>query len=126
MKSSSIAIARHSSARLYSISGRRYWPWKEKDTFATGVKGPLVMVPDFDDDGFYDYGAGDFYDDDDDDWTDEEHDRSPRSAGMFGGGRRPNEKPTGWKEQLTALDSTPARYSSGPAGSGRRRAGLFM
>jgi len=69
-----------------------------------GAKGPLVMVPDFDDDGFYDYGAGDFYDDDDDDWTDEEYDRPPRSVGaIFDGGRRPNEKPTGWKEQLTAL-----------------------
>jgi len=69
-----------------------------------GAKGPLVMVPDFDDDGFYDYGAGDFYDDDDDDWTDEEYDRPPRSVGaIFGGGRRPNEKPTGWKDQLTAL-----------------------
>ena len=69
-----------------------------------GAKGPLVMVPDFDDDGFYDYGAGDFYDDDDDDLTDEEYDRPPRSVGaIFGGGRRPNEKPTGWKEQLTAL-----------------------
>ena len=69
-----------------------------------GAKGPLVMVPDFDDDGFYDYGAGDFYDDDDDDWTDEEYDRPPRNVGaIFDGGRRPNEKPTGWKEQLTAL-----------------------
>ncbi|HEY9436878.1 MAG TPA: SNF2-related protein [Blastocatellia bacterium] len=69
-----------------------------------GAKGPLVMVPDFDDDGFYDYGAGDFYDDDDDDWTDEDYDRPTRSVGaIFGGGRRPNEKPTGWKDQLTAL-----------------------
>jgi superfamily II DNA or RNA helicase len=69
-----------------------------------GAKVPLVMVPGFDDDGFYDYDPGDFYDDDDDDWTDEEYDRPPRSVGaIFGGGRRPNEKPTGWKEQLTAL-----------------------
>jgi hypothetical protein len=56
-----------------------------------GAKGPLVMVPDFDDDGLYDYGVGDFYDDDDDDWTDEEYDRPTRSVGaIFGGGRRPN------------------------------------
>src|SRR5215475_10721824 len=29
-------------------------------------RGPLEMVTDFDVDGFYGYGAGDFYDDDDD------------------------------------------------------------
>jgi superfamily II DNA or RNA helicase len=69
-----------------------------------GAKGPLVMVPDSDDDGFYDYGAGDFYHDDDDDWPDDEYVKPPHGVrALFGGGRRPNEKPTSWKEQLTAF-----------------------
>ncbi len=68
-----------------------------------GAKGQLVMVPEVDDDGFYDYDAG-LYDDDDDDWLDDEYDRPPRGMGdIFGGGRKTNEKPTSWKEQLTAL-----------------------
>jgi intein/homing endonuclease len=69
-----------------------------------GAKGPLVMAPDFNDDDFYDYGAGAFHDDDDDEWPDDKRRRTPRDmVNAFGGGGRSKEKLPSWKAQLTAL-----------------------
>jgi superfamily II DNA or RNA helicase len=66
--------------------------------------GALVMVPDFDDGDFYDFGASDSYDDDGDEWPDDKYDQPPRNVvNRIGDGRRPKERPTSWKEQLTAL-----------------------
>jgi len=66
--------------------------------------GALVMVPDFDDDGLYDFGAGDSYDHDGDEWPDDEYDQPPRNVvNRIGDGLRPKVRPTSWKEQLTAL-----------------------
>jgi intein/homing endonuclease/superfamily II DNA or RNA helicase len=65
--------------------------------------GPLEMVPGSDDDDFYDYDAGDFYDDDDE-WPDDEYDQPPRDVGaIFSGGRLSKGNLPSWKEQLTAL-----------------------
>ena len=68
-----------------------------------GAKGPLLMIPDLNDDDFDDYIAGDFHDDDDDEWPNDKYDQPLRNVvNAFGGGRSKGKRPS-WKEQLTAL-----------------------
>jgi superfamily II DNA or RNA helicase len=88
---------KHLWATILAVEGKGYLR-------GDGAKGPLVMVPDFNDDGFYDHGAGDFQDDDDGEWPDDKYDQPPRNVvNMFGGGGRSKEKLPSWKQQLTAL-----------------------
>src|SRR5215831_14966265 len=88
---------KHLWATILAVEGKGYLR-------GDGAKGPLLMVPDINDDGFYDYGAGDFHDDDDDEWPNDEYDQPPRNVvNMFGGGGRSKEKLPSWKEQLIAL-----------------------
>jgi superfamily II DNA or RNA helicase len=88
---------KHLWATILTVEGKGYLR-------GDGAKGPLLMVPDFKDDGFYDYGAGDFHDDDDDELPDDKYDQPPRNVvNMFGGGGRSKAKLPSWKEQLTAL-----------------------
>jgi superfamily II DNA or RNA helicase len=88
---------KHLWATILAVEGKGYLR-------GDGVKGPLLMVPDLDDEGFYDYGDGDFHDDDDDEWPNDKYDQPPRNVvNLFGGGGRSKEKLPTWKEQLTAL-----------------------
>ncbi|HKC84998.1 MAG TPA: SWIM zinc finger family protein, partial [Blastocatellia bacterium] len=88
---------KHLWATILAVEGKGYLR-------GDGAKGPLLMVPDFNDEGFYDYGAGDFHDDDDDEWPNDEYDQPPRNVvNLFGGGGRSKEKLPSWKEQLIAL-----------------------
>jgi superfamily II DNA or RNA helicase len=88
---------KHLWATILAVEGKGYLR-------GDGAKGPLLMVPSFNDDGIYDYGAGDFHDDDDDEWPDDDYDQSPRNVvNMFGGGARSKEKLPSWKEQLISL-----------------------
>src|SRR5262245_11270113 len=87
---------KHIWATILAVEGKGYLR-------GDGAKGPLLMVPDFNDNGFYDYSAGDFHDEDDE-WPNGEYDQPPRNVGiMFGGGARSKAKLPSWKEQLTAF-----------------------
>jgi superfamily II DNA or RNA helicase len=88
---------KHLWATILAVEGKGYLR-------GDGAKDPLMMVPAFNDDGFYGYGAGDFHDDDDDEWPDDNYDQPPRNVvNMFGGEGRSKAKLPSWKEQLTAL-----------------------
>jgi superfamily II DNA or RNA helicase len=88
---------KHLWATILAVEGKGYLRGE-------GAKGPLLMVPDYNDDGFYEHGAGDFHDDDDDEWPDGNYDQPPRKVvNLFGGGGRSKAKLPSWKEQLTAF-----------------------
>ena len=89
---------KHLWATILAVEGKGYLR-------GDGALGPLEMVPELDDDGFYDDdGENDFHDDDDDDRPDDDGDQPRQNVvNTFGDGRRSKEKPPSWKEQLTAL-----------------------
>src|SRR5262245_26203800 len=99
---------KHLWATILAVEGKGYLR-------GDGAQGPLLMVPDFNDDGFHDYGAGDFHYDDDDEWPVDKYDQRPRNVvDMFGGGGRSKAKLPSWKEQLTALGLDDRAILAGP------------
>ena len=88
---------KHLWATILAVEGKGYLR-------GDGALGPLAMVPDSDDEGFFDDGDENDFDDNDDDDEDWPNDDQPRPnvVNMVGDGRLKGKLPS-WKEQLTAL-----------------------